>query len=214
MKKTSVSFLAAAAALTIAGTASAQVCAGFPTLDGQFSLAGVANFPDEVDEFGVEGSYNLAGPLALNAGYLRASVDEASANTFRVGAAFDITSMVGPQPAAISLCPVASFDYITYSDEFDAVFGGETTGQAIPVGLGFGTALPVGATSSLQPYIIPQVVFGRLKVGDESSDWENEFGLRGGANVTFGQFFVGAEVNKLFEDGSDAVFGIKGGIRL
>lgn len=205
MKKTSVSFLAAAAALTFAGTASAQICAGFPTMDGQASLAAVVNFPEDIDEFGVEGSYNLAGPLALNAGYLRTDLgSDATVNNFTVGAAFDITSMVGPQPASISLCPVASF---TYSDVSD---GGSTS--TVPVGLGFGTALPVGATSSLQPYVIPQIVLSR--VNTDGAEWGNEFGLRGGANLTFGQFFVGAEVNTLFVEGSDAVFGIKGGIRL
>lgn len=206
MKKTSVSFLAATAALTFAGTASAQICAGFPTMDGQASLAAVVNFPEDLDEFGVEGSYNLAGPLALNAGYLRTDAGDATANSFTGGASFDITSMVGPQPASISLCPVASFTYTNFGDDLSA--------YTVPVGLGFGTSLPIGATSQLQPYVIPQLVLGRLNLGGESSDWENDFGLRGGANVTFGQFFVGAEVNTLFVDGSDAVFGVKGGIRL
>lgn len=217
--KTRVSLLAAAAALTIAGSASAQICAGFPTMDGQFSLAGVANFPDNIDEFGVEGSYNLAGPLALNAGYLNSSgsdeADEGSANTFIGGVSFDITSLIGTTPAAISLCPTAQFQYTTFSGDSG---DDDVSFQAIPVGLGFGTSLPLGVASSLQPYIIPQVVFGRFSGGGASTDWENEFGLRGGVNVTFGQFFVGADVNKLFidedEGGSDAVFGVKAGIRL
>lgn len=209
MKKTSVSLLAAVAALSLAGTASAQVCAGFPTMDGQFSLAAVANFPEDIDEFGVEGSYNTAGPIALNAGYIRNSFgDDASANTFQVGVSFDVTSLEGPAPAAISLCPTVQFGYTTYSESDDA------TGYTVPVGLGFGTSLPLGATTQLQPYVIPQIVFGKLDVDGLDNDWENEFGLRAGANVTFGMFFVGGEVRKIFEEGNDAVFGVKAGIRI
>lgn len=222
MKKTRVSLLAAAAALTFAGSASAQVCAGFPTLDGQFSLAGVANFPEDLDQFGVEGSFNLAGPLALNAAYLNTSGEgdgNDSANTFRGGVSFDVTSLIGPAPATISLCPTAAFEYTTFDD-----VDGDVNFQSVPVGLGFGTSLPVGVTSSLQPFVVPQVVFSRISADNVDTDWESNFGIRGGANLTFGQFFIGGEINKLFVDedralsanltGDELTFGIKAGIRL
>lgn len=207
LKKTSVSLAAALAALTFAGTAHAQVCNGFPTMDRQFSIAGVANFPEDIDEFGAEASYNLAGPLGLNASYLHASADGGgSANTFVGGASFDVTSLIGPAPAVVSLCPTASFAYSDLGDDF--------TVYSLPIGLGFGTSLPMSGTTSLQPYVVPQIVFGKVKVGDVSSDWENDFGLRGGANLTFGQFFVGGEVNTLFADETNTTFGVKAGIRL
>lgn len=208
MKKTSVSFLAAVAALSFAGTATAQVCNGFPTMDGQFSIAAVANFPEDIDEFGVQGSYNLAGPIAVHAGFLNSSFSESdeSVNTFIGGLSFDVTSLIGPAPAAISLCPTAELQYTSEDD---------VTLMVVPVGLGFGTSLPLGATSQIQPFIVPQIVFGKVDVDDgEDSGWENEFGLRAGANVTFGMFFVGGEVRKIFEEDTDATFGIKAGIRI
>ncbi|HEX8452984.1 MAG TPA: hypothetical protein VF647_12860 [Longimicrobium sp.] len=46
---------------------------------------------------------------------------------------------------------------------------------------------------------------------------ETEFGLRGGALVTFGQFFFGGELNYTGGDlnitGSDTQFGIRAGVR-
>lgn len=227
MKKTSLSVAAAFAALAFAGTASAQVCNGFPTLDGQFSIGAFAQFPEDVNVFGVDGSYNIAGPLALNAGYQYSKVDfegVESANTFKVGASFDVTSLVGPQPATIQLCPTAELAYT--SEDGDAL-------MEIPVGLGFGASLPVSATASLQPYIVPAITFFRASADDVDAVTENRFTLRGGANVTFGQFFVGAEVRKLFGQddeesfltdgeggevfplqGEDLVFGVKAGIRI
>jgi hypothetical protein len=215
MKKTSVSMLAAVAAC------------GFPTNDGQFSLAAVAHFPENLNQFGAEGSFNLAGPLALNASYLNTSEDDVdgSANTFAGGLSFDVTSLVGTGPATISLCPTAQFQYTTFNFD-DAEDDGDLSRTNVPVGLGFGTSLPIGLSSALQPYVIPQIVFSRASLEGESTDWENDFGLRGGANLVFGQFFVGAEVNKVFGQndeegeggyfltGDDLTFGIKAGIRL
>jgi hypothetical protein len=51
----------------------------------------------------------------------------------------------------------------------------------------------------------------------DADESETEFGVRGGALLTFGQFFVGGELNFLGGDltltGSDTAFGIRAGVR-
>lgn len=203
MKKTSV-VLAALTTITLSATANAQVCAGFPTMDGQSSVALLSNFPEGFDQYGVEGSYNMAGPLGVNAGFLLSTGDGEDLNTFRVGASFDITSLVATMMPSLSLCPVASLDYSSEDD---------VTLMRIPLGLGFGTSFPVGAPDlALTPYVIPQFVFFRLSSGGESLT-EDEFGLRGGADLSFGRFYFGAHADKIFADQSDAVFGVKAGVK-
>jgi hypothetical protein len=205
MKK--ISLLASLAALALAGNATAQVCNGFPTVDGQASLSVLANFPKDIDEFGVEGSYDLAGPLAVNAAYIRDSADGSSLNTFRAGASFDVTPALRTVvPATVSVCPTASVAYTHFSG---------ITLLAIPVGVGVGATLPMGTDgrSALMPYVVPEVVIARISGGGDSAH-ETNFGLRGGAMVSFSQFFVGGEVNKVFTSGSDPVFGVRLGVKL
>ena len=210
MKKTTLA-LAVLAAATLAGGAQAQVCAGFPTVDRGFSLEGRIDFPDDVDSFGVEGSYNAAGPLSvfggLNVVSGEADEDE-SVDVFNVGAAFEtpqIGALLGP---TVSACPQARFEYV----DLDGA-----TAFSIPVGIGFGATLatsPSGPTIS--PYVIPQLVYSKFELDDEIadvSDSSTDFGIRGGALLTFGMFFVGGEVNYVAADNSDAVFGLRAGVR-
>lgn len=210
MKKTTLA-VAVLAAATLAGSAQAQVCASFPTVDRGISLGGRIDFPDNLDSFGVEASYNAAGPLSVFGGLnvVSADVDDSdSQDVFFAGLAFEtpqIGAILGP---TVSACPQARIEYA----DFD---GGSL--MNIPVGLGFGATLatsPSGPTIS--PYVIPQVVFSRFELDDDiggGSDSETNFGLRGGALVTFGMFFVGGEANFLAGDNSDTTLGIRAGVR-
>lgn len=210
MKKTTLA-LAALAAATLAGSAQAQVCASYPTVDRGISLNGRIDFPDDLDSFGVEASYNAAGPLSVFGGVnvLSADVDDSdSQDVFFAGLAFEtpqIGAMLGP---TVSACPQARIEYA----DFD---GGSL--MNIPVGLGFGGTFatsPSGPTIS--PYVIPQVVFSRFSLDDElggASESETNFGLRGGALLTFGMFFVGGEANFLAGDNSDTTLGLRAGVR-
>lgn len=202
--------IAVLAAATLAGSAQAQVCASYPTVDNGFSLGGRIDFPEDLDSFGVEGSYNARGPLSVFGGLNVISLDggdSESEDVYFAGLAFEtpqLASMLGPR---FSVCPQARLEYL------DTDVGSFVD---IPVGLGFGATLatsPAGPTIS--PYVIPQVVFSRFSaesdVVEDATD--TNFGVRGGAVVTFGMFYVGGELNFLAADNSDSVFGIRAGVR-
>jgi hypothetical protein len=206
MRKTTL--VAALLATALATGAQAQVCAGFPTVDGGFSLGGRIDFPDEADSFGVEASFNPRGPLSVFGGLNVISVegvDDDGLDEFFAGVALEVPTLASRLGTRFSVCPQARFQYV------DTDLGSFST---IPVGLGIGATLatsPDGPTVS--PYVIPQAVFLRFNgdgVGDES---ETRFGLRGGALVTFGLFFVGGEANFLGGDNSDTTLGIRAGVR-
>jgi hypothetical protein len=204
MKKTMSGLAAAAAALLLAGSAGAQICAGFPTADGQGSLSALANFPSGFDQYGVEGSYNPQGPLAVNAGFIYSTDDEDDLNTLRIGGALDLQSLLGAGLPGLSICPNVRADRTS-----DA---GITLWQ-VPIGLGFGASVPVGSPDmTLTPYVIPALVWQRFSAGglDES---ETEFGVRGGADLSFDRFFLGGMVEWVNNSAQDAVFGVRAGIK-
>lgn len=192
---------AAAATVALAGSASAQICAGFPSSERGFYFGGRADFPDALDSFGVEANYNVSGPLSVYGGLDVVSiedVDDSDFNVYRVGAAFDVASLGAMIGNGVSVCPNVE---VQFTDEDDS-------GQVIPIGLGFGANL--GSPSmTISPYVNPQLVIFN---GDDDS--ETEFGVRGGVMLGVGMFSVGAELNKLFVDESDAVFGIRFGVRI
>lgn len=197
-------FVAAAATFALAGTAQAQICAGFPSSDRGFYFGGRADFPEALDSFGVEANYNASGPLGIYGGLDVVSIedlDDSDFNVFHVGAAFEIASlgaMIGPQ---VSVCPNVE---VQFSDE-------DGSGTAIPIGLGFGASLGTPGVA-IHPYVNPQLVI--INTGGDNSETETEFGVRGGVMLGIGMFSVGGELNQLFVDGSDPVFGIRFGVRI
>lgn len=209
MKKTTLA-AALVAAATLAGSAQAQVCASFPTVDRGFSLGGRIDFPEGLDQFGVEASLNAAGPLSVFGGVNVISGEDDnggddSLDQFFAGIALETPTLAGMLGPRASVCPQARFEYID-------VEGGSITG--IPVGLGFGATYatsPAGPTVS--PYVIPQAVFLRFSSDGGDDDSETRFGLRGGALVTFGMFFFGGEANYLGGDDSDTTLGLRAGVR-
>ncbi|MFL5540726.1 MAG: hypothetical protein ACJ8J0_17170 [Longimicrobiaceae bacterium] len=205
MKKTMSGFAAAVAALVLAGSASAQVCAGFPTTDRQGTVGAFANFPSDFDQYGAEVSYNTSGPFAVNAGFIYSTADGDNLNTFRIGAAYDLTPLVGSMLPGISICPNVRADYTSES--------GITLWQ-IPIGLGFGASVPVGSPDmTLTPYVIPALYWQRFDAGAGLDDTETDFGIRGGADLNFDRFFLGGMVEWVNQTGSDAVFGVRAGIK-
>ncbi len=209
MKKTTCGVLAVAAVMAAAGAASAQVCAGFPTRDNQGEIHGLANFPPEVDQFGVEGSFNLRGPLSLSGGILFASDNDDDLTTFRAGAAFDITPYIAAASPSLSICPNVRADFASQGD-VDLI--------QVPIGLGLGATLPLGDQSlTLTPFVIPAVVITRFSIDDpilgEGSETETDFGIRGGADVNFDRFFLGGTVEWIDNPGADPVFGVRAGIK-
>lgn len=210
MKKNIVGILAAVAAVTVAGTAEAQLCAGFPSSERGFYFGARADFPQEENtSLGVEAAYNAAGPLSVFGGLNVRSHDEGTAthtvNEFRAGAAFELASlgaMIGPR---VSTCPMAE---VRWMSEDGATF------MEIPVGLGLGVDLGTPAGPSIGAYVQPQLVFLRLSGDGLATTSDNFFGLTGGLMAGFGQISVGGEVRHIFDEGRDPTFGIRVGLRL
>lgn len=202
---------AAAATVALAGTAQAQVCAGFPSSDRGFYFGARADFPEGGDSYGVEAAYNASGPLSVFGGLNVVSPEgsDEDVNVYRAGVAFEIASlgmMIGPQ---VSVCPVAEVSWFSEQD---------VTVMQIPIGLGIGADLGLPVGPSVSGYAIPQLVVTRLDVEDDDplfeDDSSTDFGVRAGVNVGFGLITVGGEVQHVFVDESDPVFGIRVGVRL
>jgi hypothetical protein len=204
MKKTRFGFAAAAVALVIAGSARAQVCAGFPIADNQGSIGGLASFPSGVNNFGVEGAFNLTGPLSVNAGYIRSTETGSGSghlDVFRAGAALDISSMAASILPGVSVCPNVRADFSSQGDIDQYV---------VPVGLGLGVSVPVGSPAmSLSPYVIPALYISHATGFDTFTD----FGIRGGADLNVDRFYFGGTVEWVDTPGNDAVFGVRAGIK-
>jgi len=207
MKKTTCTIAAAVATLLAAGSARAQICAGFPIADNQGSVGLLADFPSGVNDFGVEGAFNFRGPFSANAGYIRSEETGAGTghlDTFRVGAAFDISGYTAGFLPGVSICPNARADFAS-QDGVDSYL--------IPVGLGLGVSVPVGSPGmSLSPYVIPAIYFIHLSDGTDSFS-DNKFGIRGGADVNVDRFYFGGTIEWINAEGSDAVFGVRAGIK-
>jgi hypothetical protein len=213
MKKASATLVAAALAATVVSTAEAQICAGFPTGDRQFTFGARIDFPEAADQWGVEASYNFMGPLALYGGLNVVSLDAGGEDqeVFRLGAALEIPSAGASLGAGASVCPVVELNYqeLSNGNRF-----------AIPVGLGLGTSLTMGPGVGVMPYVIPQLFITRFDFDDDlplapDDRTDTDFGIRGGLLLGFGTFFVGGELNHLFVDnGPDPSFGVRAGIRL
>ncbi|HEX2204329.1 MAG TPA: hypothetical protein VHG91_13555 [Longimicrobium sp.] len=204
--------LAAVATLALTGTAQAQICAGFPTIDRGFSFGASVQLPEGADfgdVYGVDASYNASGPLALFGGLTVAEGGAEDLEIYEVGLALETPSiglMIGP---SVSACPQVS---VQFADEA----GGSTIN--VPVGFGIGANLTQGTGLAIMPYVIPQVVFARFNADDDFPLLEDEsdtfFGIEGGVLVGMGMFFFGGTIDHVFEDGADPVFGIRAGIRI
>lgn len=209
MKFTRVGFFTFVAVAAYAPIAVAQACVGFPTVDRQFTFGGALGFPDGGKEYGVEVSYNLPGPATVFGGMDIYSPDVGdSRDMFFAGAAFDLLSVpLGDGGTALQVCPTAQVGYFS-TDGYSAL--------QVPVGVGIGTTIAVSPSAQLTPYVVPQLVMSRSSFdsAEIDSDTSWDAGLRAGAVVGFGMFYVGGELERIFVDGADTSFGIRAGIRL
>ncbi|HEX8393603.1 MAG TPA: hypothetical protein VF665_14760 [Longimicrobium sp.] len=213
MKKAAAGLFAVLATVTLAGTASAQVCAGYPSSDRGFYFGGRADFPENGDSFGVEADYNASGPLGVYGGLNVLSgegddEDEESFNEYFAGVAFETPSlglMIGPR---VSACPVVEGRLLSIDGLGDFV--------QIPIGLGIGADLGIPVGPSVSGYVQPQLVISRFNPEDDAfdSDSETNFGIKAGAMVGFSLLTIGGEVRHVFQEDADPQFGIRVGIRL
>lgn len=211
MKKTA-GFLAAVATLALAGSAQAQICAGFPTGDRGLYFGGRADFPEGGESFGVEANYNASGPLGVYGGLDVVSadgVDDSDQNIYRAGVAFEVVSlgmMIGPR---VSACPVVEAKYASEEDVGSVL--------QVPIGLGLGANLGLPLLPSLAGYVQPQLVVTHINFDEDlplvEDETETDFGVKAGVMAGFGLISVGGEVQHVFVDGADPVFGVRVGLR-
>lgn len=214
MKKTA-GFLAVAAAMAMAVPAGAQVCAGYPTGDRGLYFGGRADFPDNVDSYGVEANYNFSGPLGVYGGLNVLSaeddeVDDESVDELYAGVAFEAANlglMIGPRVSACLVGEVRNMseEGVSYNE--------------FPIGLGIGASLGVPGIP-VTGYVQPQLVISRIDIEDlDIDETDTSFGIKAGANVGFGLISIGGEVRHLFIDEDDlflrdeTTFGIRAGVR-
>ncbi|MFL5383186.1 MAG: hypothetical protein ACJ8GN_11765 [Longimicrobiaceae bacterium] len=204
MKKAFWSLAAVAAALAMAGGASAQACAGFPTAKGQGTFGGVANFPTGLHQVGAEGSYHAESPFGLNGAVLSSFNENATLITFRGGVAFEVPTVERALPG-LSLCPVVRADFSTRS--------GLTFWQ-VPIGVGVGVTVPVqGPGTTLSGYAIPALMWEKLSGAGASEVTETHFAARGGVNLSVSRFFLGGTLEWVDAPGIDATFGVRAGVK-
>lgn len=216
MKKSVAGLVAAFATVALANTAEAQICAGYPSSDRGFYFGARADFPEDLDSYGVEANYNFSGPLGVYAGLNVLSVEDGtegednSEDELYAGVAFEAASlglMIGPR---VSACGVAELRNVDFGDDLSYT--------EIPVGIGIGASLGIPMVEAAG-YVQPQVVFTRFSLGDESES-ETNFGIKAGANLGLGLVTVGGEVRHMFIDDDaltihdETTFGIRVGIAL
>lgn len=218
MKKAAAGFLAAVATVAFAGSAQAQICAGYPTGDRGMYFGARADFPEDLDSYGVEANYNFSGPLGVYAGLNVISAEDEvdgeddSEDELFAGVAFEIASlglMIGPR---VSACLVGEVRNI--SDE-------GLSYNEIPIGFGVGASLGVPGIP-VHGYVQPQLVITRVELEGFDSETETNFAVKAGAFFGLGMVAVGGEVRHIFMSDDDLIrilrnettFGIRVGIRL
>jgi hypothetical protein len=189
----------------VAAEAAAQVCIGFPTARGQGAVAVTANFPTGGNDFGAEAGYHSNPGFAVFGGVNVHSPDEGdNVTSFGGGAAFSLPEVLPQLPTGLYTCPVVSVAVATGGGPDDANV------TSVPVGVGFGTILPLGQTMTLSPYAIPQFRW-KSSGGDSDTDW-----LISGGAVLVGflgpRLYAGVTVNRVFIADADSVLGLKFGV--
>lgn len=215
MKKSVAGLFAAVATLAFAGTAQAQICAGYPSSDRGFYFGARADFPEDLDSYGVEANYNFSGPLGVYGGLNVLSVEDGeegednSLDELYAGVAFEAVSlglMIGPRVSACAVGEVRNIseDGLNYTE--------------IPLGVGIGASLGIPLVEAAG-YVQPQVVFTRASFED-NDETDTNFGIKAGATLGLGLVTVGGEVRHMFlsDDAlsirDETTFGIRVGIAL
>jgi hypothetical protein len=207
----------AASSTLIAGQVAAQACLGLPTMDGQATLSGNVGFLENARTYGGAGSYNMAGPVTLGASVSITKPSNVNQDITNLGVlgAYDLGL------AGFSACPSAGAQYSTFSAQYFGSFV-DATALIVPVGVGLGTAIPVGTGSSrLILSAGPQYLYIRTKLdfstpilSGEGSRTEHEFSLTLGGALHMSQVYAGAGVSFNTIEDSEATFGVNLGLVL
>jgi len=207
-------YLSAIAAALAAAPVSAQICTGFPTVDGQKAITAGIGFPEDSKTYSLRGAVDLTGPLSVNGGVAVGTIDEVDDKAYSFGAnvAYELKGL------SFSACPVVGLNYNTFSmEESGATM--DVSALNIPLGFGVGQTFAAGS-NSFGLYAVPQFVISRASMdveipglgSAEESETDTFFGADIGALFKAGSFFAGASVNVTSQADSDAVFGLNVGM--
>lgn len=213
--KTSIAV--ALVALCHAGAAGAQICVGHATDARQGTLGGTLLFPtgdfaDPAEVWGLEGSYNVAGPLGVFGGFTVFDFGTDSDEIFwEGGVAWEIAALgdaIGPR---VSVCPTAGLHHVAISDVGSSV--------VFPVGFGIGTDLAAGSGVTVSPWLEGFAMFSKFDFDDDAfpgmdSETGREVGTTAGVVLSRGSFWVGGLINHVFDHTADPAFALRAGIRL
>jgi len=207
-------YLSAIAAALTAAPVSAQICTGYPTVDGQKAITAGIGFPDGGKTYSLRGAVDLTGPLSVNGGVDVGTIDDVDDNAYNFGAnvAYELKGL------SFSACPVVGVNYGTFSME-DSGATMDISALNIPLGFGVGQTFAAGS-NSFGLYAVPQFVISRGTIemdipgvgSAEESETDTFFGADIGALFKAGSFFAGASVNVTSQEDSDAVFGLNVGM--
>jgi len=211
--------LIAATALVFAtsGSVLAQVCLGYPTMGGQFALAGTIGFAEGSNAYGAALNANFAGPFTAEFGYQYIDIEDVdtNGNNFfgNVGYELNVPS--------VSLCPFAGVGYADASEEIEG-FEASASVIQVPVGIGIGKRLQASPTLFVDLFAQPHVLWlrsdfeiegqGGIEIGGDESETEAAINL--GANIGTSRFFVGGGVQITTIEDSDPTFSLRVGIVL
>lgn len=195
----------------------AQTCFGYPTMNGQYALAGVASFTDGSTGYGAALNANVAGPLSLEAGYQYIDIDDVdtNGNSFFGRGAWELPV------TSVSLCPFAGVGYSEASEDFGEVEASVSL-LTVPVGIGVGKRFSASPTLFVDLFAQPQLLWMRADFEVEGDgggefgvdDSQTEFGASIGANLGTSRFYVGGGVNFTTVEDSDPTFDLRVGIVL
>jgi hypothetical protein len=197
---------ATAFALVFPAQGDAQVCAGYSAMPGAFSAGANLSSPPGGTAFGLEASANYSGPLASFASFnlVRPEGEGARESILGAGLAYEVTEFVPVIPTWLSVCPSAAVS-------ISSIEG--TTNFTVPLGVGFGTTLPLVAGIDLMPFVMPQFVITRVAI-DDIAVRDHNFGIGFGALAGIGNVYAGVTAGKQFVDAAEDIdIALRAGLR-
>jgi len=193
-------------AFALPAESAAQVCAGYAAMPGSFSAGAHVSTPAGGTALGLEASANYASPLGSFANFslVRPDGDGARESIFGAGLSYEVTQFVPVIPAWLSVCPVAAVS-------ISSIDG--TTNFSVPLGVGFGTTIPLAAGLDLMPFAVPQFVLTRLSV-ENVTVRDHNFGIGFGALAGMNNLYAGVTAGKQFVEGADDIdVSLRAGLR-
>lgn len=197
--------LVAAAWVATATPLRGQACLGYPQ-GTTGSLAAEFLFPEGATGYSLVGmAASRGGGTYFQGGFGIVDHDDdriENSKSVQGGVAYEVQALA---PDA-SVCPQAAAAYSWL---------GDLNLWSIPFGVGFGSTFALGPDggAGLTPFAVPQFLYLRSSLDDveDSAVSDVYVALLAGATLNVGAFTLTGSVSKIFEEGEDAVFGLRVG---